>query len=353
MESALRLPEIIKVVASYTGYKNAVSAASLALRRGWDEAEIASPRIFVFSEVNPSVLAFDLRKCKWTEMSPIPFFDAATTQRIFKCVDVDDLDGPPIGFFVIGQARDDVWVLVQSPAANIFKYNMRTDTWTDIAKVPEIDWNAQVLAGDHIYFIDCENDTEEHRPTTVTRFNLKSGVFSSVDFNLPWDFTGDGLSVELIASDGFIHTTEFETDSDNLARQNCWKLDLDTMVWTSRPDAPSYWHRAVSRGNEIVILGGVDFTYGHRLASANVWKLGEDSSVWTRLPSMSTGRLTPGAVIVEGSICVFGGTSGWESGDEDESSFDSAEELDLTTRRWKPLPRMPHKMGNCFSTLLS
>ena len=69
---------------------------------------------------------------------------------------------------------------------------------------------------------------------------------------------------------------------------------------------------------------------------------------------MSTGRFWPGAVAVEGRICVFGGymSIGTEGLDEGEA-LDTAEELDLATGVLKPLPQMPHKIGECFAFLLS
>ena len=76
---------------------------------------------------------------------------------------------------------------------------------------------------------------------------------------------------------------------------------------------------------------------------------------------MSTGRRYAGAVVVEGRICVFGGNSGFVltgalspdgDGDVEEDPLDSAEELDLATGVWKPLPRMPYKLGKACSAFL-
>ena len=86
---------------------------------------------------------------------------------------------------------------------------------------------------------------------------------------------------------------------------------------------------------------------------------------------MSIRRSFPGSVVVEGSICVFGGNTRYpyEDGDGNHNiehdindggfhfhvsvALDSAEELDLATGIWKPLPRMPYKTDNCFAFLLS
>ena len=91
---------------------------------------------------------------------------------------------------------------------------------------------------------------------------------------------------------------------------------------------------------------------------------------------MSSGRRETGAVLVERRICVFGGRADnghhaesiegltdWtrylsESGVEkiwvpNEEVLDSAEELDLETSKSTPLPRMPHKIEDCFAFLLS
>ena len=82
---------------------------------------------------------------------------------------------------------------------------------------------------------------------------------------------------------------------------------------------------------------------------------------------MSTPRSFPGSVVVEDSICVFGGKStGYDYSEEQLEAFpppegfqvhgevalDSAEELDLETGVWKPLPRMPDKTDQCFAFLL-
>ena len=147
-------------------------------------------------------------------------------------------------------------------------------------------------------------------------------------------------------------------NGDYIAHRNCWMLDPDVGVWTSRPDAPTFYHHSMKLGHEIVILGGIEFVSEdtNHWATANVWKLGKDSHAWTRLPPMSTGRKQSGAVVVEGRICVFGGSAGYddESEDEDvEEIFDSAEELDLATGIWTPLPRMPHKVDAPFAFLLS
>ena len=83
MESALKLPEISGIVFGFTGYKNAVGAASRDLRRGWTEANIVSPKVFVFSEGGdtPQVSAFDLRKRTWSEMAPFPGVDGLRPHR--------------------------------------------------------------------------------------------------------------------------------------------------------------------------------------------------------------------------------------------------------------------------------
>ena len=77
MESALGLPGVTRVVFGYTGYKNAIGAASRALRRGWTEANIVSPKAFVFSRADDTenyqrVFALDFRNCTWSEMAPFP-----------------------------------------------------------------------------------------------------------------------------------------------------------------------------------------------------------------------------------------------------------------------------------------
>ena len=84
---------------------------------------------------------------------------------------------------------------------------------------------------------------------------------------------------------------------------------------------------------------------------------------------MSTRRSFPGSVVVEvNKIYVFGGKStGYDYTEEQLEAFpppegfqihgevalDSAEELDLETGVWKPLPRMPQKMDTSFAFLLS
>ena len=76
MEAAL-IDRVVLVVVGYTGYRNAVGAASRALRHGWTEAKIVSPKIFVFSgdKSVEKVLAYDLRKCTWTVMAPYPYVE--------------------------------------------------------------------------------------------------------------------------------------------------------------------------------------------------------------------------------------------------------------------------------------
>ena len=55
-----------------------------------------------------------------------------------------------------------------------------------------------------------------------------------------------------------------------------------------------------------------------------------------------------------GRICAFGGSAELppESGDT-EDLLDSAEELDMATGFWTPLPRMPHELDSPSAFLLS
>ena len=71
MESALS-EHLIPFVVGYTGYKNAVGAASCALRLAWSRAGIQDfPEVFVFCS-GGTVVALDLRKCTWSIKSGIP-----------------------------------------------------------------------------------------------------------------------------------------------------------------------------------------------------------------------------------------------------------------------------------------
>ena len=132
MESALRLPHITSAVACHTGYKNAVGAASRTLRLGWIEANIVSPKVFVFSDNNDNreVLALDLRKRTWSPMAPFPREDLKKRS-----------------FYQVG---DTVYVLAKRNIVDdnvmIFKYEMRRDIWTEVAEFPDF-WKVGCSVG--------------------------------------------------------------------------------------------------------------------------------------------------------------------------------------------------------------
>ena len=386
MESALRLPHITSAVACHTGYKNAVGAASRTLRLGWIEANIVSPKVFVFSDNNDNreVLALDLRKRTWSPMAPFPRED--------------------LNYRSFYQVGDTVYVLAKRNLEDvnvvIFKYEMRRNIWTEIKEMEDFRngfsrfSKSTVMVGEDLYVFDCPDDNDENQfipdtePILLKKYNFASGALSSTGLPLPFDQFGDlfaqfrDFSFMAIESNGFIYTTDC-TDWSNLGADNlpvCLMFDPGTRAWTFCPDAPTFFHRAVKFENDIAIVGGINFSVleeddlsqdtddyfdvvdigaqghsqGHRPRyhgldpyGQQVWRLSKNSQAWTRLPSMSTGRYYPGAVVVEGSIHVFGGNDG-------RIALDSAEELDLTTGVWKPLPRMPHKMPRkCYAFLLS
>ena len=338
MESALRLPEITRVVAGYTGYKNAVGSASRALRRGWTEAKIASPKVFVFSEENDTVLALDLRKCTWSEMAPFPgdgledkFFYQAGDAAVYVKADIKDAE-----------------------QFKIFKYDMRTDIWTEIAEYDKFDAYSDLMIGEDLYMIGADNDDRDGGPDLLKKLNISSGALSSIECPIPDSLNAfPDLSFETVESNGLIYVTEVNdhVDFPNSLRAypNCLMLDPVTGVWTSCPNVPTFFHRAISFENDLVIVGGIEFPDDNQLATAGVWRLCKGAPAWTRLPSMSTVRSFSAAVVVEGRIYVFGGRTGLAEGEV----LDSAEELDLATGIWMPLPRMPYKTEKCFAFLLS
>ena len=162
MESALGLPGVTRVVFGYTGYKNAIGAASRALRRGWTEANIVSPKAFVFSQASDAnnfaviskssnrVFALDFRSCTWSEMAPFP----GGEKRKY--------------FFQSGGA---VYVLATDVhiESKIFKYDMRTDIWTKIAEFPGFSFLGVQMVGEDLYMIGCPNDVAVQGPELFGR----------------------------------------------------------------------------------------------------------------------------------------------------------------------------------------
>ena len=353
MESALGLPGVTRVVFGYTGYKNAIGAASRTLRRGWTEANIVSPKAFVFSQAGNTknyqrVFALDFRNCTWSEMAPFP----GGEKRKY--------------FFQSGGA---VYLLATDVdiESKIFKYDMRTDIWTEIAEFPGFSFYGVQMVGEDLYMIGCPNEVDAQGPELLKKFNLASGVLSSSESPLPWGHPDPEhpleFSLTTTESSGFIYVTysrsfmQYVTevsddDMEHFAR--CWMLDPGTGAWTSLPDTPTHSHCAVNFENDIVVLGGFR---GNNSSTAAVWRLSQVAQVWTRLPDMSFMRLGGGAVVFEGCICAFGGFDE-EFYEEDEAipgEIYSAEILDLSAGAWKPLPRMPYNFAaeSCFAAVFS
>jgi hypothetical protein len=231
----------------------------------------------------------------------------------------------------------------------IQKYDMRTDVWTNFLEIPT---GVKVAPfGEDLYMFGYDE-------AAVVKLSLASGTISPTALPMPtiwqamWQAGApDDGHVDLVESDGCIYLFDTQRKASGEYFTSCFMLRPEVGTWIPRPNPPRglYCSSFLKRNGDILVLGGSpdDSSW----SSASVWRFGKrtrnSTREWTGLPSMSRARVDHGAVLVENSIYVFGGSGSPGDGD------DSAEAFDLAKGVWTPLPGLPCKVSWCSAVLLS
>ena len=178
--------------------------------------------------------------------------------------------------------------LYTNTSSELFKYNVLTKSWTQIAKSPNelLMWTPMATSTRGIYMLVAEKDVF-FLDTTTTRVS-----------NVGCDVDGD------------------------------WKK-LKSLPYARARSS------FVVFNNTLYVIGGYDHEYLE--VSPTVMRLEQNAKIWRRCASMNKHRACPVVFIINGLICVYGGDHYWNAFSRDyrpNSSKPTLEYYDPRTDKW-------------------
>lgn len=167
----------------------------------------------------------------------------------------------------------------------------------------------------------------------LTRFDPRTGTYTELA-RLPEPLNHMGVVAyggKLYALGGYGRRVDTHTG------RKFFRYDPATDTWSRLPDMPE--PRAAMAvgviGHTLIVAGGAR----NRVPLASSFAYDFDGGRWSRLPKMGSRREHVGAAVLGGKLYVVGGRAGYSL------AVDTAERYDPATRRWERLPPLPVPVG--------
>jgi hypothetical protein len=238
-------------------------------------------------EIVASVERYDLDLDTWSAAPPLP------RPRYAHCAcAVGD------ALYVLGGVEED-GDLEEHTVSSVLKFDRRTQTWSEVAPMPEERDNAGAcVLGSDIYIIGGRND-DMGKTSTIYRFSTETNEWATLT---PMPNAMSGHSVCVV--DGLIYVLGGE-ESNNYSTSSVHRFDLVANMWSTV--APM----AVARtklgsfvlGGNIYVVGGFDGD--DKLSSMERYSLAPDSWSEVRGGELSTVQSCFGALVVQSEVDLF------------------------------------------------